>query len=56
MKRKIIQYIPDNKHYNATDLIESLIQNKNKVITYPLRGYWLDIGNPKDYKKSKSGF
>lgn len=52
LKKEIIEHIPYNNYYNATDLIEFLIKNGNKVITYPMRGYWLDIGNPEDYKKA----
>jgi dTDP-glucose pyrophosphorylase len=56
MKKEIIEHIPENDFYNATDLIEFLIKNGNKVITYPLRGYWLDIGNPEDYQKANQDF
>jgi NDP-sugar pyrophosphorylase family protein len=56
MKKEIINHIPDNVFFNATDLLEFLIKNGNKVITYPLRGYWLDIGNPEDYKKANQDF
>jgi len=56
MKKEIIEHIPDNVFFNATDLLEFLIKNGNKVITYPMRGYWLDIGNPEDYKKANQDF
>jgi len=56
MKREIIGHIPNNNFFNATDLIELLIKNGNKVITYPMRGYWLDIGNPEDYEKANQDY
>lgn len=53
MKKEIINNIPKQQFYNATDLIEQTIQNKGKVISYPFSGYWLDIGKPKDLNRAK---
>ena len=52
IKREILHKIPKNKFFNATDLIEKIIKNKGKVISYPFSGYWLDIGKPDDFKKA----
>lgn len=51
MKKAVIDYIPANSHFNATDLLECVIKNGGKVTTYPLAGYWIDIGNHQDYEK-----
>lgn len=51
IRRQMLEYIPDD-FFNATDLMELLIQKEHKVTSYPLRGYWLDIGNPEDYMKA----
>jgi dTDP-glucose pyrophosphorylase len=53
MKREIIDRIPQNAFYNATDLIEDLITNEFKVIDNPITGYWIDIGRHEDYNKAK---
>lgn len=53
LKREIIQEIPTNSHYNATDLMESLIKAGSEIIHYPLLGYWLDIGKHDDYNKAQ---
>jgi len=53
MKREITNLIPDNSFYNATDLMEDLIRDGKKVISYPLIGYWLDIGKHEDYKRAQ---
>jgi dTDP-glucose pyrophosphorylase len=52
MKRSCLSLIPKGEPYNATDLIEQVIKNLDKVVYYPLRGYWLDIGKPKDFEKA----
>ena len=53
MKREIVNLIPEDQFYNATDLMENLIKTGKKVISYPLNGYWLDIGKHEDYKKAQ---
>jgi dTDP-glucose pyrophosphorylase len=53
VKKSILKQIPNNKFYNATDLLTKLINNKSKVISYPINDYWMDIGSKEDYKKAK---
>jgi NDP-sugar pyrophosphorylase family protein len=52
IKKYHLDLIPKNTFFNATDFIEKLISKKMKVISYPLNGYWLDIGKHEDYKKA----
>jgi len=52
LKTSIISKIPNNKHYDATDLVKKLIKNKFKVISYPTHDYWMDIGSIEDYKQA----
>lgn len=56
MKKEILNFIPKETFFNATDLMEELIRNKRKVISYPMQGYWLDIGKMEDYEKAKMDF
>ena len=53
MKREITDRIPKKTFFNATDLMENLIANGKKVLSYPLSGYWLDIGKHEDFKKAQ---
>ncbi len=53
MKKEVINEIPFNKQYNATDLLDYLIKNNFNVRSFPLRGYWLDIGKHDDYNKAQ---
>lgn len=54
MKRDAINKIPEGSFYNATDLIEAVIAESKVVRTFPLVGYWLDIGNHHDFKKAQN--
>ncbi|MEX1211418.1 MAG: nucleotidyltransferase family protein [Balneolaceae bacterium] len=53
MKREITDRIPKNAFFDTTDLMENLIEDGKKVISYPLNGYWLDIGKPEDFEKAQ---
>jgi NDP-sugar pyrophosphorylase family protein len=53
MKKKVLEVIPGNSLYNATDLVEELLRRGKKVNSYPLTSYWLDIGQLGDFEKAK---
>lgn len=53
MKKEILNLLPKDTFYNATDLMEDLIKRDLKVISFPHAGYWLDIGKHDDYKKAQ---
>ncbi len=50
-KQKLLDLIPKDIFFNATDFIELLIEQGYKVIRFPLIGYWIDIGKHEDFKK-----
>lgn len=52
IKRKALNLIPKDEFYNATDLMEKIIELDMKLIHYPMHNYWLDIGKPDDFKKA----
>lgn len=53
MKTECLKLIPPNTLFNTTDLMELLIANNQKVVSYQMRDYWLDIGKHEDYKKAQ---
>ena len=53
IKKSILKKIPKNKFFNSTDLMEALIKENLKIISYPMRQYWLDIGKHKDFAKAQ---
>ena len=57
IKRRILEeYVPKGEFFNATDLIQKLVDGGKKVISYHMSGYWLDIGKHEDYKKAQEEF
>jgi len=52
-KKELVNIIPENASYNVTDLMEHLIDVGKRLISYPILGYWLDIGKFEDYAKAQ---
>lgn len=53
LKKKLLEMIPKNEFYDITDLMDKVLAMDNKLITYPINGYWLDIGKLEDFKKAQ---
>ena len=53
MKKSVIDLIPKNTFFNATDLMDLLIKENYKVTSIPFSGYWLDIGKHDDFEKAQ---
>ena len=53
MKRSVIDRIPKQQFYDSTDLMQALIDDGMKLVSYPMRQYWLDIGKPEDFEKAQ---
>ncbi len=52
-KKELIHLIPDNDAFDATHFMERVIAAKKKLLSYPILGYWLDIGRIEDFNKAQ---
>lgn len=53
LRREMLSYVPEDDFYDITDLIERLIGEDRRVVSFPFTGYWLDIGKHEDYQKAQ---
>lgn len=53
MKREVLKYLPKESYFDTTDLMEKLLAEGCKVLSYPLAGYWLDVGKHEDFEKAQ---
>jgi dTDP-glucose pyrophosphorylase/predicted transcriptional regulator len=51
----VLNYIP-NDYFNMTDLFGKMLQNNIKVSCFPLREFWMDIGQKDDYKRAQDEY
>lgn len=57
VKRSMLEnYVPKGEFFNATDLIEKMVNDGHKVISYHMAGYWLDIGKHDDFTKAEQDY
>jgi dTDP-glucose pyrophosphorylase/CBS domain-containing protein len=45
--------IPNDEHFDMTDLIRMLLDEGRTVVSYPIIEYWLDVGRPDDYRQAQ---
>jgi len=48
----VCRFVPGGRPYDMTDLISQLIAEGCRVVSFPIREYWLDIGQTEDYQKA----
>jgi NDP-mannose synthase len=53
---KIIQHIERGSYLDFPELVNVLIQKGERVISFPVSGYWRDIGCYSDYEKAAEDF
>jgi dTDP-glucose pyrophosphorylase len=53
LKRKLLNKIPKDQFFNATDLMDMVLQNNFKLLHYPITSYWLDIGKHEDFERAQ---
>jgi NDP-sugar pyrophosphorylase family protein len=53
LKRSVLDLIPQNTFFDITDLMDKLLSMDMKLITFPINGYWLDIGKHEDFQKAQ---
>ena len=46
--------IPNGQRFDMTDLIQRLLQEGREVVSFPVREYWLDIGQSADYEQAQA--
>lgn len=48
--------VPQGRRYDMTDLIEAVVADGGRVIAFPIREYWIDIGRIEDYERALADF
>lgn len=48
----VLKYIPPGEYFDFPHLILRLIEAGERVVGFPFRGYWQDLGRPDDYEQA----
>lgn len=50
----MIDFIPEGRSFDATDLIATLITARRTVSAFPVIEYWIDVGHPTDFERANN--
>ena len=56
LQPSVLQFLNLSEYLDMPQLLKLLIEKGNKVISFPIHEYWLDIGKMDDYKKAQADF
>jgi len=51
--RPVCRHVPPEQRFEMTDLISAVIASRGRVISFPIREYWIDIGRIEQYQKAE---
>jgi dTDP-glucose pyrophosphorylase/CBS domain-containing protein len=49
----VYRYIPNGERVDMTDVIQRLVEAGRAVVSFPVREYWLDIGQIREYEQAE---
>ncbi|WP_423736756.1 nucleotidyltransferase family protein [Chitinophaga caseinilytica] len=53
IKKELLQQIPAGEPFDIPDLMNKVLTSGGKLVSYPILGYWLDIGRMTDFAKAQ---
>lgn len=52
----VLNKIPDNSYFDMNELLENMLTDDEKISIFPIREYWLDIGEIDDFNQANLDF
>ena len=56
LDQDVLSCLPDKERFEMPNLFEQLIKVGHHTVAFPIREYWLDIGQPDNLKQAHSDF
>lgn len=53
LEGSVFEFIPRGRRFDMPSVIDALLAEKRSVAAFPIREYWLDIGQPDDYLRAQ---
>ena len=55
-QRSILDRLKESEYLDVPDLMQQLLIDKERVLTVPFDGEWIDIGNPVEYSRANQAY
>lgn len=52
LEPSVYEYIPKGQRFNMTDLVQWLLDARRRLIGFPIREYWADVGRHSEYARA----
>ena len=52
----VLKHIPKDTFFDMPSLYDALIKQKEKVVSFPIHEYWLDVGKMSDFEKAQQDY
>ena len=56
INKRVLRFIPDNGRFDMPDLVQRLLSEQARVVSYESEDLWFDIGTMADLEKAKEEF
>jgi dTDP-glucose pyrophosphorylase len=53
---QVLKYIPKDEYFDMPQLFEKIVADQKQAAVFPIREYWLDIGQKHDFDKANNEF
>jgi len=50
----VCRLVPEGRNFDMPELITKLIEGQKRVVCFPIREYWLDVGQMEQYKRASA--
>ncbi len=52
----VLKHIPEDKFYDMPTLFDDIMQNSGRAVSYPIKDYWMDIGQMAEFEKANEEY
>ncbi len=56
LSKEVLRIIPDNKRFDVPDLVQSLLKEQARIVSFESEALWFDIGTLDDLEKAQRIF
>lgn len=53
---KVVSFVEKGQRLDMPDLINRILEQKGRVVSFPIVEYWLDVGAPREYEKAQKDY